>query len=350
MPYQKEVLRRHSPAYNFVGIYESGVTIRWGRTIKENPSFAPFPELADISISNRCNKGCNFCYRDSVSDGKIMDLDTYKYILQQLCSKDFGPVFQVAIGGGEPSEHPNIVEILMETRKKQIIPNLTTNAESIDNELLRAFKKYCGAVAVSISNVNSEFMQNKVRPFLDMGIKTNIHYLLTERTLGQSIDILKGKWDHVFENINAIVFLTHKSLGRAMEENNLAYDETLKQFLALIDKKKCRMNIGFDACFVPLLLTHTSVDSRLLDSCECGFFSVYIDESLNVKPCSFATDDNYSHSLNRYDLEHIWTSKFERYRLEMKRLCGLECKHHDDCRGGCLFHPYLNFCNLRESN
>ena len=56
------MLRRHIGNYNFVGDAKTGITLRWGKTINDNPIFAPVPELADISISNHCTKGCSFCY------------------------------------------------------------------------------------------------------------------------------------------------------------------------------------------------------------------------------------------------------------------------------------------------
>ena len=42
------MLRRHIGNYNFVGDAKTGITIRWGKTINDNPVFAPVPELADI--------------------------------------------------------------------------------------------------------------------------------------------------------------------------------------------------------------------------------------------------------------------------------------------------------------
>ena len=61
--------------YHFLADPESGITFRWGKTLDENPIFSPVPELADISISNRCSKGCSFCYKDSTPEGKQMSID-----------------------------------------------------------------------------------------------------------------------------------------------------------------------------------------------------------------------------------------------------------------------------------
>ena len=50
------MIRRHIGDYHFVADAKTGVTMRWGKTIQDNPTFAPVPELADISISNHCTK------------------------------------------------------------------------------------------------------------------------------------------------------------------------------------------------------------------------------------------------------------------------------------------------------
>lgn len=57
------MLRRHIGNYNFVGDAKTGITLRWGKTINDNPIFAPVPELADISISNHCTKDAHSVIR-----------------------------------------------------------------------------------------------------------------------------------------------------------------------------------------------------------------------------------------------------------------------------------------------
>lgn len=70
------MLERHIGDYHFVADRKTGRTLRWGKTLKENPTFAPVPELADISISNHCSKGCSFCYRNSKPNNEFMSLKT----------------------------------------------------------------------------------------------------------------------------------------------------------------------------------------------------------------------------------------------------------------------------------
>lgn len=104
------------------------------------------PELLDVSITNYCERGCDFCYRGSNKNGKSMSLELYEKILKN--AEQTG-VFQIAIGGGNPNQHPQFIEILKLTRKYGIIPSYTTNGQGMTKEIYEASKKYAGAVAVS---------------------------------------------------------------------------------------------------------------------------------------------------------------------------------------------------------
>lgn len=337
-------IRRHSDQYNFFGDTETGITMRWGDTVKSNPWFAPWPELADISISNHCTKGCEFCYRESADNGSFMSLEEYDYVLSSLQSEKWGNVFQVALGGGEPLEHPDFIEILNITNSKGIVANFTTNGIHIDKTIASNMKNKVGAVAISISKAE-EINLDKIKILTDEGIKTNIHFVLDNQSINDAINILEGKYDELLENVNGVIFLTYKPKGRAGLDKCLRMDENLDRFIELIDKGSTIVRVGFDACFVPLLMKYTKVDVDYIDSCECGFFSVYIDEKMNVKPCSFANDNRFTYNLREYNFQDIWMNKYDIYRKDiMKNDCKNDCKSKDTCRGKCAYYESIGFC------
>src|SRR5208282_5057022 len=120
------MIRKHFDGYNFVGIPETGATFRWSASPGANPYMAPWPELADISVSNYCTNGCRYCYRSSDASGRSMSLDDFRFVLEQLTSKTYGSIFQVALGGGEPLLHPDFAAMLRLARDEYgIIPNYT---------------------------------------------------------------------------------------------------------------------------------------------------------------------------------------------------------------------------------
>ena len=176
------MLARHIGDYHFLADAESGVTFRWGRSLEDNPAFAPVPELADISISNKCSKGCAFCYKDSTPEGKVMSLEEYCQVLDGIYSPEYGTIFQVAIGGGEPLEHPNFVEIVDETVKRGIVLNFTTNGLLLTSNICEVIKGKVGAMAISAGDISGI---KRIRSTIERaeGIKVNIHYILS----GESI-------------------------------------------------------------------------------------------------------------------------------------------------------------------
>ena len=337
-------IRRHSKNYNFLADTTTGITMRWGNNLEDDPYCAPWPELADISISNHCTKGCEFCYKESSEDQSFMSVENYEKVLDSLKHNSWGNVFQVALGGGEPLEHPDFLKIIQKTVDRGIAANFTTNGIYLTESIAKVLKGKIGAVAISISSIN-ELSLSKIKILRDAGIKTNIHFVLDNDSIKEAIEILRGKFNEELQGINGVIFLTYKPKGRASLDKCLTMNSDLDEFINLIDKGLCLTRVGFDACFVPLLMRYTEVNVDYIDSCECGFFSIYIDENMNVKPCSFANDDRFSYSLEKYSMEEIWNEKYEAYRDNiMKNNCTSQCDNKSNCRGKCAYYDSISFC------
>lgn len=338
------MITRYTNNYHFFADPNTGITLRWGNTMKDNPALAPVPELADISISNHCTKGCSFCYRNSTANNEFMSLEDYCYVLDAMHHPILGGVFQVAIGGGEPLEHPNFLDIINATVSRSIVPNFTTNGIHLSQDICKKIRGKVGAVALSISKIK-ELNSRAIEMLIENGIRSNIHYVLSKQNICEAIKIVKGEYNSCFKGINAIVFLTYKPAGRAINAHVLdGSDPQLHQFLELIDDKTLiRPKIGFDACFVPMLMRYTNVNKDLIDTCEGGFFSVYIDHKMNVSPCSFSGGyDNYN--LREYDFYDIWENKFQDYRQRQVNKCSADCVNHKHCKGCCPYYPQITTC------
>lgn len=338
-------MRRHSSDYNFIGDTETGVTMRWGSTLEQDPVRAPWPELADISVSNHCSQGCDFCYRDSRPDNSFLSLADYERVLDSLTSPRWGSVFQVALGGGEPLEHPDFLEMIRRTADRGIVVNFTTNGRAVTKALADELAGKVGAVALSISRIE-QVRPERIKLLADAGIKTNIHFVLDNNSIGQAAELLEGRFNHLLADVNATIFLTFKPKGRGTQSRCIQPGVALDRFVSRIDSSICSAHIGFDACFVPILMRRTEVDVDYVDSCECAFFSVYIDERMNVKPCSFAVGDTDSFNLGKYSMEEIWTNHFSAYREKLLGdPCQENCHHARACHGKCAYFESLAFCH-----
>lgn len=348
------MMQRHFKGYNFIGIPELGLTYRWGEHLFENPDTAPWPELADISISNYCINDCEYCYRSSDESGDFMSLEDYEFLLGELSNNKYGPVFQVALGGGEPLLHPDFNEILKLTREKyDIIPNYTTSGKFFDEENIKATKDYCGAIAISYDPYRDYLslsqLQEIGQKLQHENLKANIHFVVSEKTISMATKILQGKYDKYLDIFNSIIFLTFKPGGRGQGNDSIKSPELLISFLKSVNQPKSTIKFGFDACFIPVLLKFSKIDVDLIDSCECGFFSVYIDENLNVMPCSFCNDPQYIFHLKEYSFYEIWKNKFADYRKfikEQKQKDCNGCEEESECRGRCPFFDDLFLCDI----
>ncbi len=346
------MIRKHLEGYNFVGDPETGVTFRWGHNFEDNPYMAPWPELLDISISNYCTNDCNYCYRQSSETGRFMAFEDFQFLLDQLENKKFGRVFQIAFGGGEPLLHPDFNRMLKLTKQCGIVPNYTTSGKFFDKYNLKSTRECCGAVAVSWDpsrNLSLKELSKLGELLKKNEIPSNIHFVLSNSSINTAITILEGHLEEYLENFNSLIFLTYKPSGRASCSNIIQQGSRLKKFLSLVDESQTDLKIGFDACFVPVLMKYTCIDTDFVDSCECGFFSLYIDENLNVSPCSFCNDESYSYNLKQISIENIWQNQLSGYRKfvakNTEKSCR-ECKKNSECRGKCPFFKEIFLCDL----
>ena len=254
-----------------------------------------------------------------------------------------GNVFQVALGGGEPLEHPYLMDILELTRTYNIVPNFTTNGYCITHKIAKLIKPLIGVSAISYQDIKT-IPSSKAHIFIIYGIKTNIHFILNKNSIKQGIEILEGNYNYILNGFNAIIFLTFKPMGRGNESLCLELNDDLINFCNLINKNKCKISLGFDSCFMPMLMHLTNTHIDFIEPCECAFFSAYIDEKLNVKPCSFANNDRYTFNLIDNNFTEIWNYKWEMYRNSQLNNCNRICKNHDNCRGGCPYYNQINLC------
>lgn len=78
--------------------------------------FFSAPVLADISLTNRCNLKCEYCYASSGDENKILSelsLDTYKLLFEQL---DKMNVHRISLTGGEPLLRKDFLRFLMKLK------------------------------------------------------------------------------------------------------------------------------------------------------------------------------------------------------------------------------------------
>lgn len=116
-----EILYSYKNGDYFCSIYEDGTLIK--ETEKENADYE-FPVSADVKITNYCGLAnfCLYCHEESNTKGKHGDLIRLNDVLL-----DLPPGIELAIGGGNPLDHPDLKEFLVNCKQKGFICNLTIN-------------------------------------------------------------------------------------------------------------------------------------------------------------------------------------------------------------------------------
>lgn len=331
------------------GFYiRSGVLDDNGKDTGVDSFMRDFPALIDVGIMERCvcSAKCNVdCYQKACDrTGENMSLEDYKSILEQ-CK---GKVYQYALGGaGDPDTHENFEEILRLTREYGIVPNFTTSGITFTPEKAELCKRYCGAVAVSWHGAN--YTHKALDMLISAGVKTNIHYVFSAKSVDDAIDRLRNNNFH--KGINAVVFLLYKPIGLGKPEFVLKPDDLrVKEFFALIDTLKFDFKIGFDSCSCAGIINNTSnINLDSIDFCEGGRFSMYVDAHMNAMPCSFGNQDSkWFVSLRNHTIQEAWNSEvFDKFRNSLRYSCA-GCKDRLLCGGGCPICRDVVLCNRKE--
>lgn len=108
-----------------VRIYDDGTKVR-----ENDLDFfeAAFPESMDLKITNRCTDplgpgcgNCEFCHENSGPCGKHGDVLSPSFI------DKLHPFTEIAVGGGNVLEHPDLIPFLQKLKNLKMIPSITVH-------------------------------------------------------------------------------------------------------------------------------------------------------------------------------------------------------------------------------
>ena len=331
------------------GFYmRSGILDEHGKDTGVDPFMSSFPELIDVGIMQTCvcAKQCNVdCYQKAIDrTGENMSVENFKRILEE-CK---GKCFQFALGGaGDVDTHENFEEILSLCREYDIVPNFTTSGIAMTKEKAEICKEYCGAVAVS--EHFAPYTDRAIDMLLEAGVKTNIHYVLSSRTIQDAT--AKLMLDGFKDGINAVVFLLYKPVGLGRIENVInANDPRVIDFFRAVDNFNGKHKIGFDSCTVPALINFTEkINPDSFDTCEGGRWSMYITSDMKALPCSFDNQDmKWAYDISNDTIQNAWDSEvFEDFRNHFRNSCP-NCERRRECMGGCPIRNEIVLCDRNK--
>lgn len=192
----KNILAKYKNGNYTVILLSDGTKIRYNDLDNLTPAFA---ESMDITITERCNGNCSFCYLGCTESGKHADLN-------QPFFDTLHAGTEIALNGNDLS-HPDLFSFLHRmTFEKHVICNLTVNQKHfMENvEFLMRLSHYnlIKGLGISLNNSNDPEFYKALKKFPNAVIHT-IDGLLTK----EDLDNMSNK------NIKLLI-LGYKILGR----------------------------------------------------------------------------------------------------------------------------------------
>lgn len=267
---------REFPNENYKGIWFNGKTIRVAFDNKKPITELKFPEFYDVKLTGYCEGNCPWCYMDS----KESDLH-YTNVIEKI--KNFFGImtenerpFQVAIGGGEPTSHPDFIEVLKTFKYLGIEPNYTTNGMHITGDILNATERFCGGVAVSCHPHLKTYWEKTADALIKYNTRLNFHNIISDE---ESIDEFINIYLNWKDTVEYFVLLPYGNQGRAPYKD-INWEYLLEQL------PENTSQIAFGANFYPYLLDgNHNIKVSLY---EPEIMSKYLDLSdMKLHPSSF---------------------------------------------------------------
>lgn len=269
-----------------------------------SPEKADAPELVDLKITDSCPFGCKFCYQNSTKDGKTAPQTTASNMAYSLAELK---VFEVAMGGGEPTMVPEFEHILDRYRKLGIVPNFST--KSLD--WLRDPKRWphiieaCGAFALSYSKSDD----NRIEELLTLLDYNGIdHKKASLQVIPELMDdfTFRRVLEVAGKNNLRVTLLGYKRKGRGKLVKPV---QNTKSILETIHKTVNTPSIGIDTCLANMCqkeLEKMKIPRYMYEVKE-GKFSCYIDlVHGKIGPSSFCDDaEMMDIDLSGYDPRNI---------------------------------------------
>lgn len=276
---------RTFPEHNYRALHFNGKTVRIALNPSKPITELAYPEFYDIKVTSHCKGNCPYCYQSSIPTSQhAPDLVVrFKKFFHGFTRNQLP--FQIAFGGGEPTTHPEFIDLLRACNEMGIVPNYTTNGMWSLNPnkaeaVLAATKELCGGVAVSTHPHLEICWRLATHLFLKEGIHTNLHVIIGDRN---SIDRFAELYREFSGKVKYFILLPLSAQGRATEE--------FSDWEYLTSKiEGSPQDIGFGANFYPYLMKDRGRFTVSLYEPES--MSAYIDlETDKVYKSSFSIEE-----------------------------------------------------------
>ena len=258
---------------------------RWKYKRRMAP-FSPSPETVDVSITDKCDFGCKYCYMDSRPRRKHAAPDLMSKIITGFTQ----PPYMVALGGGEPTQNPDLPDILREIKRLGSVPNYTTAGHHMTDEIIRVTNEVCGGVAMTYHAFKGlDWFIEHYKAIRDrVSCQVNVHLIADKDCAQNLVDLTKAQ--SKIGTLNLILLAYYPDVGRASLKSLMtrtAYTKLLPEAIGYA--KSSSMKIAYSEGLLPYFLSRPELGISTKYSLRSeGYFSCYFDPSGRISHSSFS--------------------------------------------------------------
>ena len=261
----EKIIGKYKNGNYHVLLTNNGSKIRYNNVDFFEPEF---PESIDCKISNRCNMNCPMCHEKSHVEGALANLNHPIFDSLQ-------PYTELALGGGNVLDHPDLVPFLERMRERHVICNITVHLDHFESAATKI--KYwqesglVHGVGVSVNKVPTDYQLTLLR----MNPNIVVHVIAGIVPL----EALEKMSDCGLK----LLILGYKEYGRgiAYVKNDPAIYARIEQLEALLGGFKSKfLLISFDNLAISQLHIKEKISEeewRIQYMGDDGQFTMYLD-------------------------------------------------------------------------
>lgn len=225
------------------------------------------PELVDIKITDWCDVGCTFCYQNSTLQGRHASMDNMRTVIDRLAK---ARVFEVALGGGETTGHPQFVEILRLFSEAGVVPNFTTKKPAAVRRLWDTISPWVGGFAYSAETAGQVISAAKLLRDVPKE-RASLHYVMGLGDREHFVNYLRAANSVGWR----VTLLGYKTTGRGKDVIPHPYDWWIDAVNQLIQEGECP-SLSVDTPLAEQYDGLMPVEKHMYHTRE-GAFSMYVD-------------------------------------------------------------------------
>ena len=278
------------------------------------------PLQCSFYVTDRCNLDCSYCteYDNTRPHPALADLKTWLHKIRSLGT------MRIALVGGEPLLHPDIVEIVRYCRELGFATSLTTNGFLLNRRLIQELE----AAGLQVMQISVDRMTPspvtkksfktilpKLDDFRDSKIQLHITGVICEDTLADSREVLQTGLDRGIPTEIRLVHADPQRFFRVNRGDTGALRELLQWML---DAKRRGVKVHTNEAILSYQLGLLNGE-RLDWTCTAGYKIFFVSAQGKFWLCSMQHTDKHIMDVTSDDL-------FANYRKKAcQDGCGVYC-------------------------